>query len=194
MDNRVAKLLDEMHRAGAAHDARTANRGDRFRNLEPASGALLGVLVRAARAQAVLELGTSNGYSTIWLADALRTTGGHLTSVDIDAGRSALAAENLRQAGLCGIVDLRVADAADLLRQASDGAYDLVFLDAERPAYASYWPDLLKVLRPHGLLAVDNVLSHAADIGDFRALVDATDSVTQALAPTGAGLLLVVKG
>ena len=193
MDDHVAALLDEMHWSGIAHDARTSDRRNRFRNLDPASGALLGVLVRISRAQAVLELGTSNGYSTIWLADALHTTGGRLTSVDIDAARSGLAADNLQRAGLSAVVDLRIADAGDMLREAADAAYDVVFLDAERPAYASYWPDLLRILRPQGLLAVDNVLSHVADVRDFRTLVDAVDGVTQALAPTRAGLLLVVK-
>ena len=193
MDDHVAALLDEMHWSGIAHDARTSDRRNRFRNLDPASGALLGVLVRISRAQAVLELGTSNGYSTIWLADALHTTGGRLTSVDIDAARSGLAADNLQRAGLSAVVDLRIADAGDMLREAADAAYDVVFLDAERPAYASYWPDLLRILRPQGLLAVDNVLSHVADVRDFRTLVDATGGVTQALAPTRAGLLLVVK-
>ena len=193
MDDHVAALLDEMHWSGIAHDARTSDRRNRFRNLDPASGALLGVLVRISRAQAVLELGTSNGYSTIWLADALHTTGGRLTSVDIDAARSGLAADNLQRAGLSAVVDLRIADAGDMLREAADAAYDVVFLDAARPAYASYWPDLLRILRPQGLLAVDNVLSHVADVRDFRTLVDAVDGVTQALAPTRAGLLLVVK-
>ena len=193
MDDHVAALLDEMHWSGIAHDARTSDRRNRFRNLDPASGALLGVLVRISRAQAVLELGTSNGYSTIWLADALHTTGGRLTSVDIDAARSGLAADNLQRAGLSAVVDLRIADAGDMLREAADAAYDVVFLDAERPAYASYWPDLLRILRPQGLLAVDTVLSHVADVRDFRTLVDAVDGVTQALAPTRAGLLLVVK-
>ncbi|HEY1596134.1 MAG TPA: hypothetical protein VGF74_12105, partial [Thermoleophilaceae bacterium] len=62
-----------------------------------------------------------------------------------------------------------------------------------RPAYVSYWPDLVRVLRPAGLLLVDNVISHADEMGEFRALVEADERVTHALAPTGAGALLVVK-
>jgi predicted O-methyltransferase YrrM len=68
----------------------------------------------------------------------------------------------------------------------------MIFLDAERSAYANYWPDLLRVLRPGGLLAVDNVLSHAEEVRELRALVNAEERVSEALVPTGAGLLLMV--
>jgi predicted O-methyltransferase YrrM len=69
----------------------------------------------------------------------------------------------------------------------------MIFLDAERHAYAGYWPDLVRVLRPGGLLAVDNVLSHADEVREFRALADGDSRVSQAVVPTGAGLLLVVR-
>jgi predicted O-methyltransferase YrrM len=144
-------------------------------------------------ARRLLELGTSNGYSTLWLADAVRSVGGRLVSVDVDAERSALAAQNLDRAGLRELVDLRVQDAAVSLREAGDGSLDMIFLDAERPAYAGYWPDLVRALRPGGLLAVDNVLSHADEVSDFRALVGSDERVSEAFAPTGAGLLLVVR-
>ena len=69
----------------------------------------------------------------------------------------------------------------------------MIFLDAERPAYTAYWPDLVRALRPGGLLAVDNVISHADELVEFRALVTADDRVSAALVPTGAGALLVVR-
>jgi predicted O-methyltransferase YrrM len=68
----------------------------------------------------------------------------------------------------------------------------MIFLDAERPAYCGYWPDLLRVLRPGGLLAVDNVLSHAEEVRAFRTLVEDDDRVLQAVVPVGAGVLLIV--
>ena len=70
---------------------------------------------------------------------------------------------------------------------------DLVFLDAERPAYAGYWPQLKRVLPPGGLLAVDNAISHEHELVEFSALVEADDAVLSSLVPIGAGLLLVVK-
>jgi len=141
----------------------------------------------------VLELGTSNGYSTVWLADAVAANEGDLTSVELDPERTTQAAQNLERAGLRRVVDLRIQDAADTLRQSEDAEWDMIFLDAERPAYASYWPDLVRVLAPRGVVAVDNALSHAAELEDFRALVSADERVSEALAQTGAGALLIVR-
>jgi predicted O-methyltransferase YrrM len=139
-----------LYEAGRTHDAAQADRLARWRNVEPETAELLGVLVRAIGARSVLEIGTSNGYSTIWLGDA----GAAIAGFD-------------------------------------DASFDLVFLDAERPAYVAYWPDLVRVLTRPGLLAVDNVLSHAGEVADFRAVVEADERVTSSLVPIGAGLLLV---
>jgi len=193
MNPALAALLEELHAAGRAHDAAQADRRARLRNLEPETARLLALLVRATAARAVLELGTSNGYSTLWLADAVRDTGGTVVSVELDADRSAQAAANVKRAGLEARVELRVLDAADALAGAADASVDLVFLDAERPHYVAYWPQLLRVLRPGGLLAVDNVLSHAHELEAFTALVEAEPRVTTTVVPVGAGLRLAVS-
>ena len=185
-------IADSLYAAGREHDAARPDRLDRFRNVEPETAELLGVLVRARAAPRVLEIGTSNGYSTIWLADAAEATGGALTSVEIDPARTALARANLARAGLTA--ELVTGDAAETLRTSGDGAWDVVFLDAERPAYAGYWPELLRVLRPDGgLLAIDNVLSHAAEVAEVTALIAAEPAVTTVLIPIGAGVGLVVR-
>ena len=193
MEDGLLALLDDLHHYGAQHDAGKTDRLQRLRNVEPDTAQLLTVLVRATGTRALLELGTSNGYSTLWLADAARSVGGHMLSVDVDPARTAQAGVNLDRAGLRDLVELRVQDAAVTLREASDAEWDMIFLDAERPAYPGYWPDLVRVLRPGGLLAVDNVLSHADEIRDFRKLIHADERVSEALAPTGAGALLVVR-
>lgn len=193
MEPSLGELLDELYRSGKEHDVGKTDRLERLRNLEPDTAAVLALLVRASGATRLLELGTSNGYSTVWLADALRSTGGTMVSVDVDAGRSEMARHNLERAGLADLVELRVEDAADTLRAGAEAAFDVIFLDAERPHYVDYWPDLIRVLRPGGMLAVDNVLSHAEQVADFRALVDADTTVSSAVAPTGAGVLLVVR-
>jgi predicted O-methyltransferase YrrM len=193
MDARLEALLDQLHEDGAAFDAARADRRERRRNLEPDSARLLHLLVLATRARRLLELGTSNGYATIWLADAAAANDGEVVSVDLDPGRLDEARANLAAAGLEATVELRQEDAAAALGGSADAAWDLVFLDAERPEYPGYWADLVRVLRPGGLLAVDNVISHADEVADLRTLVTADRRTEEALAPTGAGLLLVTR-
>jgi predicted O-methyltransferase YrrM len=193
MNSELKALLDDLYTRGREHDARQRDRLDRLRNVEPDTAELLALLVRALAPRRLLELGTSNGYSTIWLAQAARAVGGSIISVDIDPSRSELARANLQRAGLGDVVGLRVDDAGSVLTACTDGEWEFIFLDAERPAYAGYWPELVRVLAPSGLLAVDNVLSHADEVAAFRELVAHDERVTEALAPTGAGLLLIVR-
>jgi predicted O-methyltransferase YrrM len=182
-------LLAELHESGRTHDAEQPDRLDRLRNLEPESGRLLSVLVRALGANDVLEIGTSNGVSTLYLADAVAATGGSLVSVEILPERTAMARENLRRAGLSAT--LVEGDAGAFLKESADDRWDLVLLDAERPEYPGYWPDLVRALRPGGLIAADNAISHEAEMAPFRALVEAHEGAVTALDATGAGLLLI---
>jgi predicted O-methyltransferase YrrM len=188
----VRRILSELHESGRRFDAAQPDRLDRLRNLEPESGELLHLLVRALGARDMLELGTSNGVSTLWLADALAPAGGRLVSVEIDAERSRAARANLERAGLEAVVELRTGDAADALRASPDAAWDVVFLDAERPEYPGYWPELARVIRPGGLIAADNAISHADQMQPFRALVEADPRATTALDATGAGILFAL--
>ena len=183
----AAQLYAESH----AFDSGQADRLARWRNVEPETAELLGVLVRALGGRRVLEIGTSNGYSTIWLADAAEATGGHVVSLEIDPARAALAEEHLGRAGLGDVAEVRVVDAGEALPGFAADSWDFVFLDAERPAYAGYWRDFVRVLAYPGLLAVDNVVSHASEVAEFRGLVDADERVTASLVPIGAGVLLV---
>ena len=184
----AAEVLDISRR----HDAAQADRLARFRNVDPETAELLGILIRAVRAQRILELGTSNGYSTLWLADGAEATGGAVTSVELDAQRTDMAAANLERAGLDA--DLRTADAADVLAASSDGWWDLIFLDSERPAYVSYWPDLLRTMRsPGGLLVIDNVLSHEDEVAELTRLIEDEPLVISSLVSIGAGVRLAVR-
>jgi predicted O-methyltransferase YrrM len=192
VDDARRQLAQDLYAASREHDAAEADRLDRFRNVESDTAELLGVLIRAAGAQRILELGTSNGYSTIWLADASEATGGRVVSVDVVADRIELARANLAAAGLGDQVDLRTQDAGAILADSPDCAWEFVFLDAERPAYAGYLPDLLRTLAPRGVLAIDNVVSHAHELAEFTALIEREPRLTQTVLPVGAGLRLAV--
>jgi predicted O-methyltransferase YrrM len=193
MDDRLRRFVTRLYEESRAHDQRLSDRLQRFRNVEPPTAELLGVLIRAVGAQRILELGTSNGYSTIWLADAAQVTGGRVVSVEVDPARASLAGENLSAARVAEFVELRVGDAGELLGESSDGEWEFIFLDAERPAYAGYVDDLVRVLAPRGLLAVDNVLSHEHELVEFTALISAVAGLTQTVVPVGAGLRLAVR-
>lgn len=141
------------------------------------------MLVRATRARRVLEIGTSNGYSTLWLADAVQSTGGHLESLEIDPARTQLAGDLIARAGLQNVVTLRSTSAAEALRHYEDGTWELVFLGAERSEYVGYWEDLLRVIAPGGTLAVDNALSHAHELTEFNALRSGASPADQLAGP-----------
>jgi len=186
-------LAAEILAQARAHDELQSDRVARFRNVEPETAELLSLLVHSTRARRILELGTSNGYSTIWLADAAEATGGSVTTVEIEKSRTVLAHEHLERAGLHA--ELLTQDAAATLAEATDGHYDLIFLDAERPAYAAYWLDLLRVLRRDGgLLAIDNVLSHPDEVVEVGELIDAEPTVARVELAIGAGVWLVARG
>jgi predicted O-methyltransferase YrrM len=187
------RFADDLYVRSREHDAALSDRLERFRNLEPPTAELLGVLIRAAGARRILELGTSNGYSTIWLADAAESTGGSVVTVDADRSRTSLARENVRVAGLGALVELRTEDAAETLARSGDGEWEFVFLDSERPAYPSYVRDLVRTLARRGLLAIDNVESHAHELVDFTTLIEAEPALTQTVVPVGAGLRLAVR-
>lgn len=193
MNERRRRLADELYARSKAYDESRSDRLERFRNVEPPTAELLGVLIRATGARRILELGTSNGYSTIWLADAAEATGGTVVSVDVDADRTKLARRNLAEAGLEDRADLRTEDAAETLARSADAEWEFVFLDAERPAYPGYVPDLIRTLATAGVLAVDNVQSHEHELSEFTSLIEAEHALTQTVVPVGAGLRLAVR-
>jgi predicted O-methyltransferase YrrM len=150
-------------------------------------------MVRAMGARTVLEIGTTNGYSTLWLADAVREQGGRVLSVDLDPEAQRQAADNLAVAGLTDLVELRCADGGEVLAELPDASQDVIFLDSERPEYPGWWPHPLRVLRPGGLLAVDNVLSHADEVAPLLRLIEDARLLTATVVPVGKGELLAVK-
>ncbi|MDQ8705288.1 hypothetical protein RCO28_22735 [Streptomyces sp. LHD-70] len=101
--------------------------------------------------------------------------------------------EAAAEAGVAGQVELREADGGAVLRELPDGCLDALFLDSERTEYAGWWPHPRRVLRPGGLLIVDNVLSHPDEVAEFLALVEADAEFTSTTAAVGKGLHLAVR-
>ncbi|MEQ3549384.1 class I SAM-dependent methyltransferase [Pseudonocardia nematodicida] len=186
-------MLERLLSEAATHDAGEPDRLRRWRVLEPDAGAFLSFLIRLTGARDAVEIGTSQGASTLVLADALRATGGRLTSVDIDPGAGVHARARLTEAGLDDVVEFRTADGGADLAARPDASLDLLFLDAERTQYASWWPHPVRVLRPGGLLAVDNAHSHAGEIDPLASLLGAEPGVHTVTVPVGKGELLATR-
>ena len=182
MNPRLSALIDELYAGGVAHDAAEPDRLRKRRNLEPATAALLGLIVRIAGARQVVEIGTGNGFSTLWLADAVGDTDGRVVSVDTaarDEARTNLARADAAQPGLAGRVELRQEDGGGYLARLADES-----------VYPLWWPHPSRVLRPGGLLAVDNVLSHAGEAARFLELVSGEPAFVTATIDVGKGLHL----
>ncbi|MGG2103158.1 O-methyltransferase [Stenotrophomonas sp. NRRL B-14846] len=186
-------LKDELIRFGADNDARESERGRRMLNITPDTGEFLSVLVRFGQARRVLEIGTSNGYSTLWLAEAAAAIDGHVTTLEYAEDKVAMARATFARSGLAAHITLVHGDAGQWLAQAADASIDLLFLDSDREQYAGWWPQLRRVLRPGGLLVVDNALSHAGQMEPLRMLLDADPDFGTSLVPVGNGELLAVR-
>jgi predicted O-methyltransferase YrrM len=193
VDPVVQNAIDELVRAAERHDAGLPNRLERWRVLEPDAGRFLWFLAQAVAARTIVEIGTSRGVSTLWLADAARAAGGHVLSLDTDAAAQVEARRTVAAAGLADVVTFRAEDGGAALADLDDGGVDLLFLDAERTEYASWWPQPVRVLRSGGVLVADNAESHPEEMAPLRRLLDDDDRVTTTTISVGKGELVALR-
>jgi caffeoyl-CoA O-methyltransferase len=177
----VLAVLDDMRK----------NQSRGMMNVPAEDGRLLRLLAESIGAKHVVEVGTSNGYSSIWLCLALRTTGGKLTTYEIDARRAALARENFKRAGVDEIVTLVEGDAHEEVAK-FDGSIDLVFLDADKEGYIDYLKKLLPKVRPGGLIVAHNMAGQA-DPRYVKAVTTDPALETAFLHMQGAGVGVTLK-
>jgi predicted O-methyltransferase YrrM len=130
--------------------------GKTFLSVGAVEGRMLRLLVEAADAKSVVEIGTSTGYSGLWICMALQSTGGRLTTFEIDRGRAELAREHFRKAGVEQMVTVVEGDAHQNIARLA-APIDLVFIDADKEGYLDYLNKLLPIVRPGGLILADNV-------------------------------------
>jgi caffeoyl-CoA O-methyltransferase len=142
-----AKILTEIQRMRAE--------GRIHLGVPEADGRRLRLLAEAIGAKNVVEVGTSTGYSGLWLALGVLPTEGHITTLEIDAGRAAQARESFRRAGVERLITVVVGDAHKTVT-AIQGPVDLVFMDADKDGYVDYLEKLLPLVRPGGLIVAHN--------------------------------------
>ncbi len=155
-----------------------------------ASGQLINILVKSLRAPTILELGTSYGYSAIWLADAARATGGRVVTMELSEKKSAYAREMSKKAGLADFVDFRVGDAVKMIAELSNGI-DFVLVDLWKELYVPCLDAFYPKLHPGAIIVGDNMIepaSAAADVARYQAAVRAKPRMTSILLPVGSGL------
>ena len=142
--------------------------------IAPEQGALLALLAETVGARRCIEIGTFTGYSSLAVALALPPDG-RLVCCDVSDEYTATARRFWAEAGVADKVELRLAPATDtldaLLADGEAGAFDLAFIDADKPAYGDYWERCLRLVRPGGLIVLDNMLFHG------RAVHPAPDDV-----------------
>jgi predicted O-methyltransferase YrrM len=168
-------------------------------------GAALRVLATAVQARSIVEIGTGAGVSGLYLLDALAPDG-QLVSIDVEAENQRAAKEAFTEAGVPTTrYRLINGSAADVLPRMRESAYDLVFIDADKSAYAVYYEEAIRMLRPGGVVALDNALWHdrVADpsqrdpetvvLRELSRSVRDDARLVSALLPCGDGLLVGAK-
>lgn len=193
MSETLKELLTELEQFGQQNDAAISERPRRMLNITRDTGEFLSVLVQATNAQRVLEIGTSNGYSTLWLAQAVQRVGGQVTTVELSEYKLEMAARNFERSGLSKVITQHRGEAGSMLESLDDACFDLVFLDSKRSDYVQWWPNIQRVVRKGGLLVVDNATSHADEMADFMALVSADPDFTTCTVPVGNGEFLATR-
>jgi predicted O-methyltransferase YrrM len=192
MDQNLRRILSEIYDEGQRNDAHEQEHGKKMLNLEPDTAQVLSIFIRSGQRKHLLEIGTSSGYSTIWLAWAARATGGHLISIDRDAGKQSLADTNLRRAGLCQMVDLICGDATKIVANIA-GPFDFVFFDADRWSAPAQLAHLLPKLTSDVIILADNALSHPDQIADYLAAIEHLPRFDSLILPTGKGLSVAYR-
>lgn len=135
-------------------------------NVPAEDGRLLYDIILNKRYKRGLEIGTSNGYSALWLGLAFKETGGNLITLEIEPKRATEAKENFEHAGLDDIIDSRINDALKEI-PALDGKFDFVFIDAWKPDYYKYLELILPKMKPGGVITAHNVTSQGNSMRDF---------------------------
>ncbi len=187
MDANVRKLLQRLEAEGLKHDSAETEHSRKLLNLEPATAGVVAMLLQIAGTRKVLEIGTSNGYSTIWLAATIGPLGGRVTSIDKDPRKHALARENLAAVDLLRYVDLRLGDATEIAARLT-GPFDCLFFDADRISAPKQLELLLPKLALPGLLLADNAISHPDQIAGYLARIEEIQRISHTIIPVGKGL------
>nr|WP_243522059.1 class I SAM-dependent methyltransferase [Bacillus pseudomycoides] len=174
--NSFESLLLELEKYGEEHDRKKEKREEKLRNVSREMGQFLSILIKGCSAQGILEIGTSNGYSTLWLANAAEETKGNVTTVELSSERVAEALVNFEKANLRYRIDIHNQEAGAFLDAQVNRSFDFIFLDSERTQYMWWWENIKRILEPKGFLVIDNATSHANELAEFIQMIEEDDT------------------
>jgi predicted O-methyltransferase YrrM len=156
-------------------------------------GRFLRLMAASSRAARALEIGGASGYSAIWIGLGLRETGGKLTSLEYDAARAKVAADNIKRAGLADVVTIVAGDAFKEIPRL-EGAFDFVFLDAWKRDYKRFFDLVFPRLSQRGIFLAHNVINKRSEMGDFLSTIqNHPAALTTIVAPSGEGISITYK-
>lgn len=163
-----------------------------FWNISRSSANFLNMLIKISGAKNVVEVGTSNGYSGIWLAKALKVTGGHLTTIEYYEKRIALARENFKQCEVDDIITIKQGSACEVL-ETIDFEIDLAFIDANKSEYIKYFDIINPKLKTGGIILADNITSHTQKVAPFVEKIKNDPNYQVEILDLPAGMLMGLK-
>lgn len=165
-----------------------------FWNISRKTGNFLNMLIRMNRSKNVLEIGTSNGYSGLWLLDALKDTKGHLTTVEYYEKRQSIAIDNYKKCGFEGMYTTIVGDACETIEKFDDTIkFDFIFIDANKREYVKYFELIKPHLLPHSIITADNVNSHREKVQPFLDSIMSDDNFQTEILDLPGGLSVSYK-
>ena len=166
-----------------------------FWNIPRKTAVLLNTFIKMMNIKSALEIGTSNGYSGIWIAKALKQTGGKLTTIEFYEKRQSVAIENFKKCGVNDIIRPIQGSACEVIESFSpDEKFDFVFIDANKREYVKYFELVKPHLTEKALIVADNITSHAEKVQTFIDAVDADDDFQYEIVEVPGGILIAYKG
>ena len=191
MPKPVIKRMQYLERLDARHRKQDIEHFRRLRQIPPATGKFLALVAASSPDGRFIEIGTSAGYSALWLTLACREVGRKLTTFEISEEKAALARETFKQAEVEDLVDLVEGDARVHLRDRKNIAF--CFLDAEKKYYDECYQAVVPNMVPGGILIADNVITHQEILKGMVAKTLKDKRVDMMIVPIGSGLLMCRK-